>query len=73
MAQLLFSHGVGAISIQSTLLNHAFLNALIDTLVRYQRMQGRNALWLPGTDNARIAEQTIHDRQLTAEDKARAD
>ncbi|MFZ4638776.1 MAG: valine--tRNA ligase [Nodosilinea sp.] len=48
-------------------MGHAFENALIDTLVRYQRMAGRNTLWLPGTDHASIAVSTILDRQLQAE------
>lgn len=52
-------------------MGHAFENALIDTLVRYHRMQGRNALWLPGTDHASIAVQTILERQLKAEGKTR--
>ncbi|MGF1459843.1 MAG: valine--tRNA ligase [Leptolyngbyaceae cyanobacterium] len=50
-------------------MGHAFENALIDTLVRYRRMQGRNALWLPGTDHASIAVQTILERQVEAEGK----
>ncbi|MCU0523221.1 MAG: valine--tRNA ligase [Elainella sp. Prado103] len=52
-------------------MGHAFENALIDTLVRYQRMLGRNTLWLPGTDHASIAVQTILERQLKAEGKSR--
>ncbi|MBU6230755.1 MAG: valine--tRNA ligase [Cyanobacteria bacterium REEB459] len=48
-------------------MGHAFENALIDTLVRYQRMAGRNTLWLPGTDHASIAVSTILDKQLQAE------
>ncbi|MEM6840384.1 MAG: valine--tRNA ligase [Cyanobacteria bacterium P01_C01_bin.120] len=48
-------------------MGHAFENALIDTLVRYRRMQGRNTLWLPGTDHASIAVQTILERQVKAE------
>ncbi|MBD1873874.1 valine--tRNA ligase [Nodosilinea sp. FACHB-131] len=48
-------------------MGHAFENALIDTLVRYQRMAGRNTLWLPGTDHASIAVSTILDRQFQAE------
>ncbi len=48
-------------------MGHAFENALIDTLVRYQRMAGRNTLWLPGTDHASIAVATILDRQMQAE------
>ncbi|MBE7383653.1 MAG: valine--tRNA ligase [Leptolyngbya sp. SIO1E4] len=50
-------------------MGHAFENTLIDTLVRYQRMQGRNALWLPGTDHASIAVQTILERQIKTEGK----
>jgi len=50
-------------------MGHAFENVLIDTLVRYQRMQGRNALWLPGTDHASIAVQTILERQIKANGK----
>lgn len=54
-------------------MGHAFENALIDTLVRYHRMQGRNTLWLPGTDHASIAVQTILEKQLKAEGKTRSD
>ncbi|MGF1522962.1 MAG: valine--tRNA ligase [Leptolyngbyaceae cyanobacterium] len=50
-------------------MGHAFENALIDTLVRYQRMQGRNTLWLPGTDHASIAVQTILEKRVKAEGK----
>jgi valyl-tRNA synthetase len=54
-------------------MGHAFENALIDTLVRYQRMTGHNTLWLPGTDHASIAVQTILERQLREEGKSRYD
>ena len=54
-------------------MGHAFENALIDTLVRYQRMNGRNTLWLPGTDHASIAVQTILERELKAQGKNRED
>lgn len=50
-------------------MGHAFENALIDTLVRYKRMQGRNTLWLPGTDHASIAVQTILEKQIKAAGK----
>jgi valyl-tRNA synthetase len=40
---------------------------LIDTIVRYQRLAGRNVLCLPGTDHASIAVQTILEKQLKAE------
>ncbi|NEO97745.1 MAG: valine--tRNA ligase [Symploca sp. SIO2E9] len=54
-------------------MGHAFESALIDTLVRYHRMQGRNTLWLPGTDHASIGVQAVLDRQLQAEGKTRYD
>lgn len=52
-------------------MGHAFESALIDTLVRYHRMQGRNTLWLPGTDHASIAVHTMLERQLKTEGKTR--
>lgn len=54
-------------------MGHAFEMALIDPLVRYHRMRGRNTLWLPGTDHASIATQTVLERQLKAEGKTRYD
>ena len=54
-------------------MGHAFESALIDTLVRYHRMKGRNTLWLPGTDHASIAVQAILEKQLKAEGKTRYD
>ncbi len=54
-------------------MGHAFEHALIDTIVRYQRMKGRNTLWLPGTDHASIAVSTILDKQLKEEGKTRND
>ncbi|OCQ94108.1 valine--tRNA ligase [Nostoc sp. MBR 210] len=54
-------------------MGHAFESALIDVLVRYHRMQGRNTLWLPGTDHASIAVHTILERQLKKEGKTRAE
>jgi valyl-tRNA synthetase len=54
-------------------MGHAFEETLIDVLVRYQRMTGRNTLWLPGTDHASIAVQTILEKQLKAEGKTRHD
>jgi valyl-tRNA synthetase len=54
-------------------MGHAFESALIDTLVRYHRMLGENTLWLPGTDHASIAVQTILERQLRKEGKNRYD
>ncbi|MFN9924925.1 MAG: class I tRNA ligase family protein, partial [Cyanobacteriota bacterium] len=48
-------------------MGHAFNTALIDTIVRFQRLRGRNVLCLPGTDHASIAVQTILEKQLKAE------
>ena len=40
-------------------LGHALNNTLQDVLVRFNRMQGRNTMWMPGTDHAGIATQTV--------------
>jgi valyl-tRNA synthetase len=45
-------------------LGHALNNTLQDILVRWRRMQGYNALWIPGTDHAGIATQNVVERQL---------
>jgi valyl-tRNA synthetase len=54
-------------------LGHAFEQSLIDALIRYHRMCGDNTLYLPGTDHASIAVQTILEKQLKAEGKTRYD
>ena len=54
-------------------MGHAFEHSLIDVLVRYHRMIGRNTLWLPGTDHASIAVSAILDRELKAQGKTRQD
>ncbi len=54
-------------------MGHAFNTALIDTIVRYQRLTGKNVLCLPGTDHASIAVQTILEKQLKEEGKTRHD
>ncbi len=48
-------------------MGHGFETALIDTIVRFQRLRGRNVLCLPGTDHASIAVQTLLEKQLKAE------
>jgi valyl-tRNA synthetase len=48
-------------------MGHGFETALIDTIVRFQRLRGKNVLCLPGTDHASIAVQTILERQLKEE------
>lgn len=54
-------------------MGHAFNTSLIDTLIRYHRMTGKNTLCLPGTDHASIAVQTIIEKQLKEEGKTRYD
>ncbi|MHC5101674.1 MAG: class I tRNA ligase family protein, partial [Planctomycetota bacterium] len=48
-------------------LGHALNNTLQDVLIRWRRMQGYNALWMPGTDHAGIATQTVVEKRLLAE------
>src|SRR5215470_3017944 len=52
---------------------HALNNTLQDILIRYKRMDGFNALWVPGTDHASIAVHVILERQLAAEETTRHD
>lgn len=48
-------------------LGHALNNTLQDILIRWRRMQGFNTLWMPGTDHAGIATQTVVEKRLLAE------
>jgi valyl-tRNA synthetase len=50
---------------------HALNHSLQDILIRWKRMQGRNVLWLPGTDHAGIATQNVVEKQLLAEGASR--
>jgi len=43
---------------------HAFMIAIEDTIVRYQRMLGKRTLWIPGTDHAAIATQSKVEKEL---------
>jgi valyl-tRNA synthetase len=52
---------------------HALNNTLQDILIRYKRMDGYNALWMPGTDHAGIATQYVVERQLEKEGKTKED
>lgn len=54
-------------------MGHAFEHSLIDVLIRYHRMIGRNTLWLPGTDHASIAVSALLDKELQAQGKTRFD
>jgi valyl-tRNA synthetase len=48
-------------------MGHALTMTLQDTLIRWRRMQGRDALWQPGTDHAGIATQMVVERLLPKE------
>jgi valyl-tRNA synthetase len=55
-------------------LGHALNNTLQDVLIRFKRMQGYNALWMPGTDHAGIATQAVVEKRLKEnENKTRHD
>ncbi len=55
-------------------MGHALNNTLQDVLIRWRRMQGRNALWVPGTDHAGIATQAVVERRIKeSEGKTRHD
>ncbi len=50
-------------------LGHALNNTLQDILIRWKRMQGYSALWMPGTDHAGIATQAVVERRIFTEEK----
>jgi valyl-tRNA synthetase len=54
-------------------IGHALDHTLIDALVRRRRMQGYNALWLPGMDHAGIATQNVVERELAKDGLSRHD
>ncbi|MDD9900578.1 MAG: valine--tRNA ligase [Alphaproteobacteria bacterium] len=54
-------------------MGHALNMTLQDILSRYNRMQGRDVLWQPGTDHAGIATQMIVERQLAEKDQTKHD
>lgn len=55
-------------------MGHALVNTLQDILIRWKRMSGFEALWVPGTDHAGISTQTVVERHLMAkEGKRRTD
>jgi valyl-tRNA synthetase len=49
-------------------MGHALDNTIQDVLVRWHRMMGENAMWLPGTDHAGIATQAVVERRLKEEE-----
>ncbi len=54
-------------------MGHALNNTLQDILIRYKRMKGFDALWVPGTDHAGIATQMMVERQVEKEGTSRAE
>jgi len=54
-------------------MGHALNNTIQDIIIRSRRMQGCEALWLPGTDHAGIATQNVVERELAKENIKRAD
>ena len=52
---------------------HALDNTIQDVIIRRERMRGRNAVWIPGTDHAGIATQMVVEKQLAAEGLTRHD
>ncbi|MBW6390277.1 valine--tRNA ligase [Billgrantia antri] len=55
-------------------MGHAFQDTIMDTLIRWKRMQGNNTLWQVGTDHAGIATQMLVERKVAAEEgKSRHD
>ena len=54
-------------------MGHGFQNAIMDCLIRYHRMSGKNTLWQVGTDHAGIATEMVVERRLNAEGKTKDD
>lgn len=54
-------------------MGHALNNTIQDVLVRFKRMRGLEALWMPGTDHAGIATQNVVERELAKEGKKKED
>jgi valyl-tRNA synthetase len=48
-------------------IGHALTNAIEDAVARWRRMSGRDVLWLPGTDHAGIATQTVVEKKVARE------
>ncbi|MFW5691873.1 MAG: valine--tRNA ligase [Chloroflexota bacterium] len=54
-------------------IGHALFSSLEDLMIRYERMRGKAALWIPGTDHAGIATQLQVEKELAREGKSRFD
>ena len=63
-----FSIAIPPPNVTGTLhMGHAFQHSIVDSLIRYRRMSGRNTLWQMGTDHAGIATQMLVTEQLAAQ------
>lgn len=54
-------------------MGHMLEHTMIDMVVRWNRMSGKNTLWLPGTDHAGIATQMVVERQMAKEGLSKHD
>jgi valyl-tRNA synthetase len=54
-------------------MGHALNNTIQDILIRHQRMKGKEALWMPGTDHAGIATQNVVEKSIAKEGLKRQD
>src|SRR3546814_19262572 len=54
-------------------IGHALDNTLQDIVIRYERLRGKDALWVVGTDHAGIATQMVVERQMNAKGQKRTD
>lgn len=54
-------------------IGHALMFSIEDIIVRYQRMKGRDVLWLPGADHAGFETQVVYEKHLAKEGKSRFD
>jgi len=54
-------------------MGHGLNNTIQDVLIRFHRMRGRDAMWIPGTDHAGIATQNVVERDLAREGLTRHD
>lgn len=52
-------------------MGHGFQQTIMDTVIRYQRMSGKNTLWQPGVDHAGISTQLVVEKQLQREGSSR--
>ena len=52
-------------------LGHGLVMSIEDALIRYNRMQGKKALWLPGSDHAGFETQVVYEKKLEKEERSR--